>query len=338
MTKIISITPQPKSSLEIKLEIEASQIEAKRPAVLKSLSQDIKLDGFRPGKVPEDVIVKKVGETAIYEEALEEVLREEYPKIVADKKLSPIGRPKIVVTKLEVGKDAEVTIQTDLYPEIKLADYKKIAAKILKEKDDVEVKDKDVEDAILEIKKYREKNEPKESENDGKELTDEFVKKLGDFKDVADFREKLKENIKKEKELKAKDDKRGKMIDEIVKESSGEIPEILVEEEIDKMTNEFSGNLSRQGYTLEQYKKETGKTEENLRDDWKDAAEKRVRAELILLEIAKQEKLEANHDEVHKELDQLKKHYPEADSARLHDFVEDLLLKEEVLKFLELQK
>ena len=331
MSKIVSITKLPKSEVEIKLEIESSEIEAKRPSVLKSLSQDIKLDGFRPGKVPEDVIVTKLGEATILEEALEEVLREVYPKVIEEKKLFTLGRPKIVVTSLEKGKTAEVIIKTDVYPEIELADYKKITPKIAKEKIDTEVTEKEVEAAIDELKNYREKTEGAEN----KELTDDFVKKLGDFKDVADFTEKLKENLSKEKEFKAKEDKRIKILDAIIKDSKLEIPEILVEEELDKMTNEFSSTLSKQGFTFEQYKKEAKKTEEEVRADWKEKAEKRVKGEILLIEIAKKENIKADHDEVHKEIDVLKKQYPEADDARLHAFIEDLLTKESVFKFLE---
>jgi FKBP-type peptidyl-prolyl cis-trans isomerase (trigger factor) len=331
MSKIVSITKLPKSEVEIKLEIESAEIEAKRPSVLKSLSQDIKMDGFRPGKVPEDVIVAKLGEATILEEALEEALRDIYPKVIEEKKIFTLGRPKIAVTSLEKGKNAEVIIKTDVYPEIDLADYKKIAPKIAKEKEEIEVTEKEVADAIDELKKYREKTEGA----DNKELTDEFVKKLGDFKDVADFTVKLKENLGKEKELKAKEAKRVKILDAIIKDSKLEIPEILVEEELDKMTNEFSSTLSRQGFTFEQYKKESGKTEEAVRNDWKEKAEKRVTGEILLIEIAKKENIKADHDEVHKEIDMLKKQYPEADEARLHAFIEDLLTKESVFKFLE---
>ncbi len=331
MSKIVSITKLPKSEVEIKLEIESSEIEAKRPSVLKSLSQDIKMDGFRPGKVPEDVIVAKLGEATILEEALEEVLREAYPKVIEKKNLFTLGRPKIVVTSLEKGKTAEVIIKTDVYPEIELADYKKIAPKIAKEKIDIEVTEKEVADAIDELKNYREKTEGAEN----KELTDDFVKKLGDFKDVADFTEKLKENLSKEKEFKAKEDKRIKILDAIIKDSKLEVPEILVEEELDKMTNEFSSTLSKQGFTFEQYKKEANKTEEAVRADWKEKAEKRVKGEILLIEVAKKENIKADHDEVHKEIDVLKKQYPEADDSRLHAFIEDLLTKESVFKFLE---
>ncbi|MEI6478801.1 MAG: trigger factor, partial [bacterium] len=232
---------------------------------------------------------------------------------------------------LEKGKTAEVIIKTDVYPEVDLADYKKIAPKIAKEKISIEVTEKEVSDAIDELKKYREKTEGVEKA----ELSDDFVKKLGDFKDVTDFTVKLKENLEKEKELKAKEEKRVKILDEIIKESKLEIPDILVEEELDKMTNEFSSTLSRQGFTFEQYKKESGKTEETVRTDWREKAEKRVKGEILLIEISKKEDLKAPKDETEKEVAHLKEHYPEADEDRTRAFIEDLLTKEEVFKFLE---
>ena len=200
---------------------------------------------------------------------------------------------------------------------------------------DINVTDKEVEDVINEIKKYRSAENKDDKEI---EITDETIKTFGDFKDVEDFKNKVKENLSKEKEHKLKEKKRLEIIEGIRGKSEIEVPEVLVESELDRMVHEFSYELSRIGGTFEKYLGEIKKTEEELKDEWKEKAENRVKNELILFEIAKQEKIEPKKENVEKEISHMKEHYPETPEERIVAFVEEMLTKEEVFKFLESQK
>merc|ERR1711879_63923 len=87
------------------------------------------------------------------------------------------------------------------------------------------------------------------------EINDEFVKTWGDFKDVADFKAKIKENIGLEK-------KRNEIIEEIIDKSKVSLPQLLVNSELERMFGQFKSDVERAGLTYENYLKEVKKTEE----------------------------------------------------------------------------
>ncbi len=334
MFTVKSLEKKEGSIVEIILEIAAEAVEKNWAHAVEHVGGDVKIDGFRPGKVPEKILIEKVGEMAILEDAAEHAINDAYTKIVIDNKLKILGHPKVVITKIARHAPVEVTIRTAVVPDIKLPDYKKIASKIGGKKEDIEVTDKDVENVFNELKEHRKKAENTEDP----QIDDEFAKKLGNFKDVAELKEKVKENLKHEKEYKARESKRVEILETIRKDSEIDVPELLVENELERMTNEFSHKLGQMGATLEQYKKDTGKTEESMREEWKPKAVERARNELILLEIARAEKIEPKKEDVEKEAKLMLEHYPGTPEDRVYGFVEEVLTKEEVFKFLESQK
>lgn len=341
MFKIISKEKKPGSLVETKIEIEFSLIEARKKEAIKEISSHAEFDGFRKGHVPESVIVQKIGEFAILEEAADLALRNIVPEILAAENIFPLGMPKITITKLAEGNPLEATILTAVVPEVKVPDFKKIAKSIKIEKIEA-IEDKDVDQVIEELKAHKHHEESGHAHNDADGHThddividDAFVRNLGNFETVEDFRKQIKENLKLEKEYKAKEKRRMTILDELVKEANLEIPEILVENELDRMTNEFANRLKNFGHTLESYKKESNKKDEEIRAEWKERAEIRVKSELLLLEIIKKEGIKANPIEIEKEVKELSLNYPGVEQEKLTSFAEEMLAKEEVFKLLE---
>lgn len=322
------------SVVEITVEISADAIEAKWPQAVKHISEHAKLDGFRPGHIPEKILIEKVGEMTILEEAAELAIHDAYAKVVIDNKLKIIGHPKIVITKIARHSPVEVTIRTAVVPEINLPDYKKIALKVADKKDDLEVTEKDVENVFEDLKKHRREVEKVENP----EIDDEFAKKLGKFESAADLKAKVRENLKHEKEYKAREARRIEILETIRKDAKIDVPELLIENELDRMMNEFTHKLGQMGATLDQYKKDTNKTEDAMKEEWKDKARERAQNELILLEIARVEKLEPKKEDIEREAKHMLEHYPGTPEDRVTGFVEEVLTKEEVFKFLETQR
>ncbi len=325
------------SVIEFQIEIDAAAIEKLWPHAIEHVGEHVNLPGFRKGHIPEKVLVSQVGEMAILEEAAEHAINDAYGDILKNARetneFNPIGSPKVVITKIAKGAPVEATIRIAMFPEVTLPDYTSLAKKVMSKKDEITVEEKEIENVFEEIKKSR----PAE---DGKplEITDEFVKTLGEFKDVADFREKIKENITKEKEYRAKEKKRIESLDAIREKTKIEIPDVLIESELDRMVQEFSGEISRMGATWQNYLTQIKKTESEIREEWKERAKTRVVNEIILFEIAKKENIKPNPEEVEKELKHLKEHYPDAADERLKLFIEEMISKEEVFKFLESSK
>jgi FKBP-type peptidyl-prolyl cis-trans isomerase (trigger factor) len=347
----IKITKLPNSVVEIEGELEAEIFETYFAKALKKIGETVKLDGFRTGKIPESVLLSNIPESQILEEMAQMALNEHYPKIIEAEKIDAISRPEISITKLARKNPLGFKIKTAVLPEIKLADYKNIAQKIVSEITDTEknivVTDEDLENTIMDIRKSRApkihmaEHEHKEGEvHPEPELpsfNDEFVQALGPFKDVADFKAKLKENIKLEKENQAKEKTRLKIIEKIVEESKMEIPEILVEVELDKILYRMESDITQMGLKFEDYLKHLNKTITDLRKEFRGDAEKKAKLALILNEIAKTEKIVADEADVAREVAAILEHYKEADPERARMHAENVLTNEKIFQFLENQ-
>jgi FKBP-type peptidyl-prolyl cis-trans isomerase (trigger factor) len=346
--KINGTKKLPDCIMEITAEIEKEALETYKEKALKKIREVTELPGFRKGQVPASMIKEKIGELGILEEAGEMAIQDSTIEIIAESKINFLGRPEIAITKIAPGSALEFKIKIMTMPEVKLPDYTKIAKKINSKEEKIEeVSEKQVEETIEQIKKmWAEQNHthaPGEAHAEGEkqnlpELNDEFVKKLGNFNNVADFREKLKENIKKEKEVKARDKKVISIIDAIIDDAKIEMPKALIESELDKMEAQFKGDIANMGLQPEEYLKHIKKTWDELRKEWLPDAEKRAKMQLILQKISLEEKIMPNKDDVEKETKHLLEHYKDASEERVRAYVEIQLSNDAVVKFLEEQK
>jgi FKBP-type peptidyl-prolyl cis-trans isomerase (trigger factor) len=346
----VNIKKLPKNEVEIEGELEAELFEAYFQKALKTIGDTVKLDGFRQGKIPENVLLSNIPEIKILEEMAQMALNEHYPKILEREMLDLIGRPEISITKLARNNPLGFKIKSATMPEIKLADYKKIANKVLSEITETEkniiVTDEDVESTIMDIRKSRAPRkhiqegatkEEIEASEELPEFNDDFVQALGPFENVADFREKLKINIKLEKENQQKEKTRLKIVENIVDATDIELPEILIDIELDKILYRMESDITQMGLKFEDYLKHLNKTVEDLRKEFRTDAEKKAKLALVLSEISKTEKITASEEEIAKEVAHLLEHYQDADPERAKLHAENVLTNEKVFAFLESQ-
>ena len=143
------------------------------------------------------------------------------------------------------------------------------------------------------------------------ELDKDFFDDLGmegiDSKESLE--KQVKENIKAQKEKEAEDKWTDALLDEVSKTTKIDIPDAMVKAELDRMIKEYGQNLQMQGISLEQFYQFTGMSEDKLREEYKEQATKRITYRLILDEIIKKEKIEADEKEVDKELEDLAQKY-----------------------------
>lgn len=345
----LKITKLPKSEIEIEGEITTEAFEAYFEKAVKHLGEHTKIDGFREGKVPTEILLKNIPEIKILEEMAELALAEHYPKIVLNEKLDVISRPMIAVTKLARKSPLGFKIRTSTLPEVTLADYKKIAKKIISEiteaEKSTEVADEEVEKTLLDIRKSRapkkhitegtEEVEKSEVEPELPELNDEFVQALGPFENVADFTDKLKQNLKLEKENQNKEKTRLKIVEAIIADSTVDVPEILIESEINKIIYRMESDITTMGLKFEDYLKHLNKTIEDLRKEFRGDGEKKAKLSLVLHEIGKVEGLKAEEKDIETEVAMILEHYKDADPERARAHVENVLVNEKIFKFLE---
>jgi len=100
------------------LTIPAGEIEARVDAEIKRVAPQVKMPGFRPGKVPTNLVRKLHGE-AIHADALNASLRESVDELMRERQLRPALQPKVdMVEGYEAGKDAELTVELEVLPDI----------------------------------------------------------------------------------------------------------------------------------------------------------------------------------------------------------------------------
>lgn len=338
------------SECEITATIPTDIFTSYHAKAIKKLSADIEIPGFRKGHAPEGVVIKNVGEANVLERAANMALSDVYPKIVTDEKIDAIGSPQIQITKLALGNPLEFTAKTAVMPEIKLPNYEKIAKKEFAAEPELEVTDKEVEDVLVHIRRQRaqidafekqkadgvEKPEPPEmKDEDLPELTDDFVKTLGDFASVDAFKAKVRENIKGEKKLRDIEKKRITTAEEVIKQTEIDLPNIFVEQELNRIQAQMEGQVAQTGTKVEDYLKNIGKTIDELRKEWAPEAEKRAKLQLILNTIAKEKNIQPPHDEVEHEIEHVLKHYPQADRENVRIYVETTKRNEQVFQHLQ---
>ena len=140
------------------------------------------------------------------------------------------------------------------------------------------------------------------------ELNDEFAKEINpDLKTLDSLREKVSNDLKLRAEERAKLDFEERVIDAVVDLAELEFPPILVEEEIDRLLSERSRRLQMVGKGLEEYLRSINKTEEELREELRPVATKRVTRSIVLGKIVEEEKIEVNDSEVDTEIENMVK-------------------------------
>lgn len=341
---------------EISVVIPNKEFESHRDHVEGHVLSHVEVDGFRKGNVPRDIAIKKIGEMRILEEMAQHIIAESYPKILADKKIRAIGQPQISITKIGPGSDLEFKIVTAVLPEINIADYKKIAKSHNKKDEKIEITEDELSEALGSLRRMRAQQEEAKSLKEGEkprslkefkeeelpEITDEWVKSLGGFKNVEDFKNKLKENMIEEKKMKENEKVRLAIIEEIAQKSKVELPEILVKYELEKMFHQMEHDVTMSGHTVDEYLKEIKKTKEDLQKEWRESAERNAKIQLLINHIAGIEKLDPSDEEIEKEVQAIMEQYKNApekiDEHQVRSYVATVLTNRKVFEFLDNQK
>ncbi|MDQ5883499.1 MAG: trigger factor [Patescibacteria group bacterium] len=347
----LEINKLEKSIVEIKGEIETADFEKARETAISKLSEHIELDGFRKGKAPKDMVIAKLGDQIILEEMAQTTLSKAYPQIITENKIDAIGYPQINITKLANGNPLGFTILTAVIPEINLPDYKALSKEVLKTAEKAEVKNEEYESFIKQIRRAKAHDDfhkanpdikghdhPEIKDEDLPELDMEYLNTLGNFSDMQDFETKVKADILKDKEFKAKEKIRLAIIEAIEKETKIDVPDILVNSETEKMIARMKSDIEKMGLKYEDYLKSLGKSDEDIRNEFKGDAEKRAKVQMVVGEIAVKENLRPDAEKVKEEVKKVMDAYKDADENSAKMYIESVLVNEEVFKFLENQK
>jgi trigger factor len=129
-----------------KVQLEAREIDEKLTGRLQELGNSVKVPGFRPGKVPIQILKQRFGKSVLGE-VLERAVSDSSNQTLSERGLRPAMQPKIEITTFDHGKDLEYTIELELLPDIQPMDF----AQIELERTVIEV----TEDAVEETRRAR---------------------------------------------------------------------------------------------------------------------------------------------------------------------------------------
>ena len=143
---------------EITIKIEGKEWEEAIEEAYKEASKKAKIDGFRPGKAPKEVFLKKYGEEALWLDAADKLLQTAYTKMLEENKdLELVARPDVALKSIS-KEYVEFNFMLTVRPEVKLKKYKKLGVK----KEEVKVTDEEIDNTILEMRNRYAENVIKE--------------------------------------------------------------------------------------------------------------------------------------------------------------------------------
>lgn len=158
-------------------------------------------------------------------------------------------------------------------------------------------------------------------------IDDEFAKDVSEFDTLADLKKSIKDKKTEENNHRAEHEMEDAAIEKVASESKIDIPNGMIELEIDNMEDNISQRLQYQGLTFEKYLKMVGKTETDVREEFKDDAKKNIITRLVLEQIVEDEKIKPDAEDVKKHLEEMAKQYNRK--------VEELEKNEELKEYLE---
>ena len=378
--------------VEVKVTFTTEEWKDAQDKALNKLAKKVKIDGFRQGKAPIQMVKARIGKGAILEEATDMILQKNYASILLDNNINPVGQPEVKIDEL-TNEVLKITVNAPVAPEVKLGEYKglevkKTTVKVTKKEVEEELKNyqnqfaelvikeegtvENGDTAVIDFKGFKdgEAFEGGEGENypleigsgsfipgfeeqvvgmavgeekdlnvtfpedyQAKELAgadvvfkvkvheikskvlpeidDELAKDVNvdGIETLEDLKTYTKEQIKIRKQTEADNKFNEDVFNAVVESTPLNVPAVMVENELDNMMRDVEQNLSQQGLTLELFQQFTGKTADDMKDEMREQAEKRVKFNLILSEIVKAENIEVTDEEIDAEIKEIATYY-----------------------------
>ena len=378
-----------KDRVKLRVEVPEARLDAALDAAYRRWANDIKMPGFRKGKVPRQLIDARVGRDVVREEALRDALPDLYIEALRAEDVEAIAPPDVEVVRFEEGEPLVFEATVDVRPEIPLPDLSSVKV----DAPPTEVTDDDIDEqlerlrdrfaelepigrearrgdfVLIDLKGYQH-DQPVEgasapdylyevgshtgppkldTELEGSrpgailkftdhvhihhgdedphdhdhstteeisftvlvkevktkklpELNDEFAKTVGEFETLDALKDDLRERLVEVKRNMAEQELRGRVLEAIVDDSAFEPPEKLVEGEFEHRLQHLEADLARAGMTMDSYATQINSTELEIRRDIRIQAQRAVKAELLLEEIARDQDLKVSDEDIGREV------------------------------------
>ena len=367
--------------VKVRVEVPENELAPAVNAAYRRWANELKVPGFRKGRVPRQLIDARVGTDLIREEALRDALPDFYRSALEAEELEAIAPPDIEVVEFEAGSPLVFEATIDIRPEVTIPDL----AALSFDAPSAEVTDEDVNEqldrlrdrfaeletvgrearpgdhVLIDLKGYRH-DEPVEGasapdflyevgsrtgpprlddelegsrpgailkfnaempegagELAGQEISftvlvkevkakklptadDEFAKTVGEFDSLDDLKSDLSKRLAEVKRELVEEQIRGLALEALVNASDLIPPEKLVGAEFQHRLDHLNDDLKRAGVTLEDYARSVQSTELEIRAEIRSRAERSVKAELLLEEIARNQEIEVSNEDLSREV------------------------------------
>lgn len=375
----VEIKKQKENEVNLKIEIDKSKVNEKLGKVYNDTSYQIKIPGFRKGRIPKNILNLHLGKEYFYEKTAEELIPGCYIEAVKKADIEPINQPEIKTIQIEEDKPLIFEATVQVKPEVKLGSFDKISI----QKEVIKVTDSDVKNEIMRIQeslaqlkvvKDRKAKEgdflvidsegyiegkaikgskvekqmvqlgkstspefnkqlsgcsagdekeikilvpidAEEKETAGKEIiykvkiieikekelpefNKDFLKTIGNYKSLDDFKKVMKEKLKEQAKIFSKNNYERELIEKVAEVCEVKVPKVLIEREMKHMMKSLEDDLKARDLSLQDYYKSIKTDEEKVKKEYGIVAEKRIKQELVLDKISKVENLQVTEKEV----------------------------------------
>ncbi|HER23851.1 MAG TPA: trigger factor [Candidatus Atribacteria bacterium] len=419
----VEIKKQKENELKLKIETDKLEVNSNLEKAYNDVSYQIKIPGFRKGRIPKNILDLHLGKEYFYDKTAEKLIPKSYLEAVNKNNIQPINQPEIKVIQIEADKPLIFEATVQIRPEVKLGSFDKISI----QKEDIKINNTDVNNEIkriqenfakLKIVKDRKVKEGdflvvdslgtiegkmvegskvekqmiqigantppefnkaligcspgdekeikimipqdvKDKKIAGKEITYkvkineikerelpelnlEFVKTVGKYESIDDFKKDIKEKLKKQIEMLNKNTYESKLLEKVTDSSEVTVPKILIEREVEYMMKSLENDLKSKKLSLQDYYKSIKADEEKVKKEYEIVAEKRIKQELVLDKIRQVENIQVSEKEVKEKIEAIAKEMkqdPLKVEATLKknnnlDSLEDSISREKIIDFL----
>ncbi|PLS81903.1 trigger factor [Candidatus Saccharibacteria bacterium] len=166
-----TFTKTSETEVELKVTLDATDLKATRELTLTKLAKQVKVPGFRQGKVPAKIAEKNLDPSAIEAQLLQDAVNKFVIQAIDTEGVQPLDRPQVDIDSFEPGKELVFTAKVEVLPTVTLGDYKNLKA----ERENVDVSDDEINEVIDRMRQgYAEKKEVEREAKTGDEVWIDF--------------------------------------------------------------------------------------------------------------------------------------------------------------------
>lgn len=330
-----------KSMAELSITMPWTDIAPKWNEVVAKVNSEVELPGFRKGQAPVEMVEQQQMQQ-IQSQFLQAVMPQGVMEALQGTDIVPIDYPQYQVLSFAKGSDLSFKARVTHRPIVTVGAYKtiKVARPAVKVVTDAEVQ-KIIDDLF---KRYKARPQALQTQpqpptqglsgsmnfnsqaNAAAPVTsdspdDNFAKAMG-AQDFQDLKQKIKLDLEDEAKYNNELDYEEAILQEVEKITTVDIPDVLIQDELNRMLVSLQRRVADMGLLLDDYLRNQNKTLEQLKGEWKPQAEKNVKMELGLSEIARTENVVITDQELQAEIDKVQdarlKQQFESQEPRMH--------------------